>query len=156
MVRLWPTIHIKGGIFYETNRKTNINIIVARVNKIGDIANARPCYNCLQMMKAVGIKKVYYTISNVELVCENVNNMVSIHVSATTRVLTMDKNINTSQYFKKILVNFFPNVIRKQNLDLFLKYNFINVLPKYKIHINKSIIYIMDENNICVKNARVV
>lgn len=146
-------------MFYGTNsKKPNINIIVARVNKCGDIANARPCYNCLLMMKAVGIRKVYYSVGNDELICENVNNMVSIHVSATTRVITMDKNKNKNslQYFEKILINYFPNRIKKHNLDLFIKYNFSNVLPTYKLSIHKSVVYIYNTNNICIKNAQII
>ena len=81
--------NITGGAFYGTKpKKANIDIVVMRINKVGEVANARPCYNCLTMMKAVGIRKVYYSISDTELICENVNNMISIHISATTRTRT--------------------------------------------------------------------
>ena len=62
--------------------------MVVRVNKLGDICNARPCYNCLDMMKAVGIRKVYYSISPNEIICEKVKDMISIQASM------VDKNVD--------------------------------------------------------------
>ena len=54
--------------------------------KDGSTANARPCFNCLKMMKDVGINKVYYSTGTDEsLVSENVKNMVSIQSSTITR-----------------------------------------------------------------------
>jgi hypothetical protein len=117
-------IIIKGGAFYGTKlKKPNINIVVMRINKIGEVANARPCYNCLTMMKAVGIKKVYYSISDNELICENVNNMISIHISATTRTLTINNNIKTrNEYYEQMLIKYFPNEIKKTNLKHYNKF----------------------------------
>jgi len=151
-------IIIKGGAFYGTKlKKPNINIVVMRINKIGEVANARPCYNCLTMMKAVGIKKVYYSISDNELICENVNNMISIHISATTRTLTINNNIKTrNEYYEQMLIKYFPNEIKKTNLELFIKYNLLNVLPNCNYEIKKSLIYIYNNMNICIKCAKIL
>ena len=156
MVRICLSIRIKGGAFYgtKTQKKNNLSIIVARINKIGNNVNARPCYNCLLMMKAVGIRKVYYTVDD-DLICEKVNNMVSIHVSAGTRTINM-KNTKYSDYYEKILKDYFPNIIKKYNLELFIKYNFNNVLPNYRLKIEKSYLYIYNPKNICIINARIL
>jgi hypothetical protein len=158
LVRISNMIIIKGGAFYGTKlKKPNINIVVMRINKIGEVANARPCYNCLTMMKAVGIKKVYYSISDNELICENVNNMISIHISATTRTLTINNNIKTrNEYYEQMLIKYFPNEIKKTNLELFIKYNLLNVLPNCNYEIKKSLIYIYNNMNICIKCAKIL
>ena len=41
-------------------------VYVARVRKDGSIALAKPCARCLASMRAMGVKKCYFTISNKE------------------------------------------------------------------------------------------
>jgi hypothetical protein len=148
LAKLSCLIDIKGGAFYGNNIKNhNVAIIVIRINKADQIVNARPCINCLNMMKACNIKKVYYSISNDELICEKVSNMVSIHVSATTRQYTMDKNINIKYYYEKILKTYFPQTIRKENLELFIKHNLLHVMPTCNIIIKNMVVTIYNDNN---------
>ena len=71
-----------------------------RVTKIGEIGNARPCHNCLKMMKDIGIKKVFYSTGEGDkIVCEHVRNMVSIQSSSVTRFLNYQVNIKTGYVF---------------------------------------------------------
>jgi hypothetical protein len=148
--------NIKGGAFYGTKpKKANVDIVVMRINKIGEVANARPCYNCLTMMKAVGIRKVYYSISDNELICEKVNNMISIHISATTRTRTLQTN-NRDEYYEKLLIKYFPCEIKKTNLEHFIKYNLLNVLPNCNFVIKKSSINIYNTMNQCIVCSKVL
>lgn len=48
-------------------RKVDLNgatIYVARVLKTGDPRMSKPCENCQKVLKARGVKKVYYTLDN--------------------------------------------------------------------------------------------
>lgn len=135
----------------------NIDLVVVRINKLGNICNARPCYNCLNMMKAAGIRKVYYSISSTNLVCENVKNMISIQSSSSTKKIEIYKGLcidsDPIKYYDRLLRKVFPDRIKKINLDNFIQYNLINVLPSYtvKIHVicNQQYVLIIDNNN-CV------
>jgi len=44
-------------------------VYVARVMKNGELALSKPCANCERMMRARGVKKVYYSISQNEYGC---------------------------------------------------------------------------------------
>ena len=109
------------------------DLIVIRINKQGDLVSSRPCYNCLEMMKAVNIKKVYYSDNDGNIICENVKDMISIHASIMTKViysLQSKTKIDKDFYFENLLKSLFPSSIKKINLDNFLKYNLTNVLPE--------------------------
>ena len=55
----------KGGSFsVAKDKKIKCDLIVIRINKDEKLMNSRPCYNCLSMMKAVGVKRVYYSDNN--------------------------------------------------------------------------------------------
>lgn len=149
-------MYIEGGAFYGTTKKTNIDLIVMRINKANEIMNARPCINCLSMMKAVGVNKVYYSISETELVCEKVSNMVSIHVSAASRHIPSNEKFNVKKYYEKILASNFPRMIKKYNLELFIKYNLLNVLPEYMTIITNTSVCIYNENKICIITSRLI
>lgn len=158
-----------GGAFYggqEKARKVKnkLDIVVMRVNRLGDACNARPCHNCLQMMKAVGIRKVYYSISNDEVVCEKVKDMVSIQTSSVARYMERMKGneiaFDDKKYYDHLMKTLFPSSIKKYNLEAFIKYNLINVLPSYitKIETKKdiTIVIILNGKNEIVKKAFVI
>ncbi len=149
--------NVEGGAFYGGYaKKANIDLFVMRVNKADEISNARPCINCLKMMKAVGINKVYYSISDDEVICEKVSNMVSIHVSAASRQIPLHSKCNITEFYEKILSLHFPQNIKKYNLELFIKYNLLNVLPTYNCLIKDTYVYIYNEKNICIINSRII
>lgn len=135
-----------------------------RVNQTGDVCNARPCHNCLQMMKIVGIKKVYYSISNEQIICEKVKDMISIHTSSVSRHLErLNGNYlayDNKKYYDHLMKTLFPSSIKKYNLETFIKYNLINVLPSYitKIETKKNItiVIILNNNNEIVTKAFVI
>jgi len=59
------TIHAELGCVLGLPRgvTNGANIYVCRINKHGEFRNSKPCAMCHEVMKYVGIKKVYYTTS---------------------------------------------------------------------------------------------
>jgi hypothetical protein len=126
-----------------------MDIIVIRVNSNGELVNARPCYNCLDMMKAAGIRKVHYSVKE-GIITEKVSNMVSINASAIFRHI--EKKVynapqNDIDYYKRLLLIKFPKQIYKANLNYFLEHNIKNVLPYFKWIIQKNKIVFYDNND---------
>jgi hypothetical protein len=144
-------IRKRGGVFYgEKPKNQKLDIVVVRVNRSGETCNARPCYNCLNMMRAVGIRRVYYSISPDEVICENVKDMVSIQSSSVTRHI---EKLNGNQlvddkYYQDLLSKFFPPSIKRYNLEKFITHNFTNVLPTYEVKIDERarLVWILDAN----------
>lgn len=153
----------KGWCYYgEKLRNQKLDIVVIRVNKSKETCNARPCYNCLIMMKTVRIRRVYYSISPDKFICENVKDMVSIHASSITRYIEkLNGNHlvdDANKYYHNLLAKFFPTSIKKYNLETFIAYNFNNVLPTYEVKIiNRSgIVLILDSNKKLVIESRLI
>ena len=126
------------------------NLLVVRINSEGQMVNARPCYNCLDMLKSCGIKNIYYSTEN-GIMCEKVNSMVSINSSSVTRYLerVQFNAPNTDNlYYINLLKKKIPRYIKKNNLDMFITYNFKNELPyfKWELKENKIIFYDNDSN----------
>ena len=142
-----------GGGFYMKKYVNKYNILVVRVTFDNKMENARPCYNCLDMMRACGIKKIYYSTKN-GIICEKINNMVSINCSSATRHvdrLHYNAPLDDIEYYKTILLKRFPKIIKKKSLNNFLKYNIKNVLPFFKWEIvNEKIIIYDNDNNILI------
>jgi len=62
------------------------DILVFRKSSNG-ISNSKPCLECIETMKKWGIRRVYYSTDNGDLVYEKVLNMYSTHRSKMTRHL---------------------------------------------------------------------
>jgi tRNA(Arg) A34 adenosine deaminase TadA len=138
----------------KINTKKKYNLIVIRKNQCGGTCNARPCYKCLDMMKIYGIKKVYYSIGNDEnIICENVKDMISIHSSSVTKFFDKCNDVPLHEYYEHLLKVKFPSEVKLYNLELFINYNLLNVLPNYKVKIvkNKYITIINNKNLIIVE-----
>ena len=131
-----------------------VNIFVIRVTRNGIMSNARPCQNCLEMMKDLNINKVYYSTGNGdEIICESVKDMISIQISSVTKYILALSNviIKNSNYFENLLINKFPSKIKEENLLYFIEYNFKNVLRDCSYIIknennNKIIIFYNKDN----------
>ena len=109
------------------------------------MCNARPCYNCLNLMKIVGIRNVQYSVNSREIICENVKDMISIDASYVTKhidnmnlVNKITHEDNPYIYYEQLLRKFFPPYIKQYNLDKFIKYNLNNVLPLSKVIVSGS------------------
>jgi hypothetical protein len=156
-----------GGVFYPAKNGGKVkknDIFVIRVNHKGNLGNSRPCYNCLDMMRAVGIKRVYYTDDKGDVVCENVKDMISIQASAVTKLIhivnTSSENISWDIYFESLLKKLFPPKIKRTNFDNFIKHNLVNVLPGHKYIIKSEtgidIVSIIDSNDKIIVSSHLI
>ena len=129
------------------------------------LVNSRPCYMCLEMMKAVGIRRVYYSDDYGKIVCENVKDMVSIHTSSV--MMKYDnfykKNLNEQEkkdYWDQIIKNKIPSVVKENSFNNFMNYDFNIIKSNYKLivikidHIKK--VEIINMKNITVKTIVLV
>jgi hypothetical protein len=111
-------------------------------------------------MKSVGINKVFYSNDTGNIVCEKVKDMISIQASAAMRymygLVDTQKKFNVEKYFCDLLVNTFPESIKKYNFECFIKYNLINTLPDYKYTIEKDNIAIFNKKGIIIKMAKIL
>jgi len=138
------------------NNVKKLDLLVMRVTKIGDIGNARPCHNCLKMMKDIGIKKVFYsTGENEKIVCEHVRNMVSIQSSSVTRFLNSQSR-DYDTYYKKLLLDLFPPQIKNENLVYFVNYNLKMIFPNYQINIKTGYVFILDDSNMILIKSQLI
>jgi hypothetical protein len=141
-----------GALNGDQPKNLKLDIVVVRVNRTGEICNARPCYNCLNMMKSVGIRRVHYSVGPGVIVSENVKNMVSIQASAVTiHIEKINGNPLVNQidkFYENLLTRFFPPIIRKDNLDKFITHNLSNVLPTHEVKIDNKLqsVIILDPN----------
>jgi deoxycytidylate deaminase len=131
----------KKGWILDNRVKSKLDLVVVRVNKLGEICNSRPCHNCLNMMKSVGIRRVYYSVGSEMVICENVKDMISIQSSSVDKYLELlnhsdYKDHNT--YYENLLIKYFPSSIRKYNLDNFILYNLSHLLPKHRVVIQTN------------------
>ncbi len=111
------------------------------------LVSGRPCQNCLEMMKSIGIRRVYYSNDYGEIVCENIKDMISIHssrimikidVSTTTNIpKRITNDINEDRYWEQIIKNKIPNIVKENNFNNFINYDFKSLESKYKIVIVK-------------------
>lgn len=49
---------------------TNLNALVVRLTHDGKLANSRPCEVCISILKASGVKKVFYSVDSGDIMCE--------------------------------------------------------------------------------------
>lgn len=135
-----------------------VDLYVIRIDGDNNLVNSRPCYNCLQMMKAVGIHRVFYSIDNI-IVYEKVDCMVSINSSSINRhleILYYYASSDRNTYYKNLLIKYMPKEINKYNLECFLTYNFIITLPEFKWKINNNNITFYDNNNIQILSSIII
>ena len=143
-----------GGVFYGKEQKflNKYNLLVIRVNSDGELVNARPCHNCVDMLKSCGIKNIYYSTAD-GIIGERVNNIVSINSSSVSRLIERTHYrapLDDTEYYTKLLLKKFPSRIKESSLDNFLTHNIKNVLPHFtwKIKHYKIIFYDNNDNYI--------
>jgi deoxycytidylate deaminase len=64
-----------------------LDIIVIRTNSHGVLCNSRPCNNCINKMNKIGIRKVYYSTQDGNIVYEFVKEMQLTHKSHGQKLL---------------------------------------------------------------------
>jgi tRNA(Arg) A34 adenosine deaminase TadA len=60
------SIHAEEAALKRCKRTDGAVLYVARINKCGIPRMSRPCFNCMQLIRAAGIKKIVYTINTME------------------------------------------------------------------------------------------
>lgn len=85
------TIHAEMSVICQSQiPKKNLkglDLIVIRTNSKGILCNSRPCNNCINKMKKIGIRKVYYSTQDSNIGCEFVKDMKLEHKSHGQRLL---------------------------------------------------------------------
>jgi tRNA(Arg) A34 adenosine deaminase TadA len=59
----------------------SVDIIVIRINNRMELKNSRPCNNCIEKLRSIGIRRVYYSNETGNIVREDIDTMEKIHVS---------------------------------------------------------------------------
>lgn len=59
----------------DWNSVRGCHLIVIRVNPSGKLAESRPCNKCYELLKYVGIKKIYYSVESGEIKCSSLEDL---------------------------------------------------------------------------------
>ena len=79
------TVHAELDALYRFGNKNvkGMDILIIRIGKMNNnLKNSRPCNNCIEKMAQRGIRKVYYSNHNGEIVCDFIDSMSRIHNSS--------------------------------------------------------------------------
>jgi deoxycytidylate deaminase len=85
----FKTLHAEVDALYSFHGKKNVkgmDIIVIRVNKNNILKNSRPCNDCINKLNKLGIRKVYYSNEQGEIVYEYVKDMPNLHISSGSKL----------------------------------------------------------------------
>ncbi len=147
----------RGWCFYDEDyRARKINIMVIRVTRNDKLANARPCRNCVKMMKDLGVKRVHYSTGNDdEIITENIKDMFSIQDSSSNRHFTrmiFKYPKNDIEYYKYILKKDAPKKLKLSSLNHFIRFNLADLLPKcrYEFFNKKGTTFVRISDDKCV------
>lgn len=78
---------VKGLLKCQKMKKNKMNLVVIRVNKLGDLCESAPCFHCTQELannKYIQINKLYYSRADGSITCIKFSDWVSsgtYHVS---------------------------------------------------------------------------
>ena len=93
------TVHAEVDALYQASKKNDlrgIDIIIIRTKNLCNgqmtLRNSRPCNDCIDKMMKIGIRKVYYSDSNGDIVYEFLDSMVKTHISSGRKNLKLLKN----------------------------------------------------------------
>lgn len=83
------TIHAEINALCKFSKKSlkGMDILVIRTNKNLTLSNSRPCNHCINKMISLGIRKVYYSDKNGNIIYEYVEEMEKYHISSANRRL---------------------------------------------------------------------
>ena len=71
---------VKGLLKYQKIKKNKMNLIVIRVNKLGNLCESAPCFHCTQELannNHVQINKLYYSRSDGSITCIKFSDWVN-------------------------------------------------------------------------------
>ena len=96
------TVHAEiHACHYNKKNAKGMDIIVIRIDKMGTkLKNSRPCNNCIRKLRKLGIRKVFYSNENGNIVSEYVNDMEFLHICSSQN--NLDKiNYDKTQFLLK-------------------------------------------------------
>lgn len=123
-----------GGAFKNVKKEKikKVDIAVVRLTRTGDLANARPCRKCLDMMRNLNVRKVFYSTGfGNEIKKELVKDMISIQDSSSSKYFEkmtsrgLNLNVNDQKYYQYLMDKHLPKVVKNNNLQDFINY-FLN------------------------------
>jgi cytidine deaminase len=91
------SIHAEIDVLYKFHTKNlkGLDILIIRIGeKSYNLRYSRPCNSCIQKLKERGIRKVYYSNEQGEIVYEFIENMPKIHDSSGYLIKNKFNNIN--------------------------------------------------------------
>ena len=65
--------------YHPVPKPNSFDLMVVRVRKDGTSAIARPCSDCMEILKLSGARFIYYTNEKGELMVEEASQMISTH-----------------------------------------------------------------------------
>lgn len=68
-------------------------IVIIRINSLGQLQNARPCINCTKLIRAAGIKTIYYSMDDGTFKREYTQYFLSIQQSSMDKINIIQDNI---------------------------------------------------------------
>ena len=118
-----------GGALKNAKSKQKskkVDVVVLRLHRDGNFANARPCRKCVCMMKNLGIRRAYYSSGyGNEIKYEVVKDMISIQDSSSSKHFCR-KQYNYPRddisYYKFLMNMHLPFEIKKESLENFINY----------------------------------
>lgn len=71
---------------------TGLQLLVIRINrdtstKEPQLVNSKPCINCINYIRSLGIKKIYYSDDQGEIIYEKTREIYTEHISQFRRKL---------------------------------------------------------------------
>jgi len=159
----------------DSNIKKELSKYDIAVIRIGNtdptkvtLANARPCYKCLNVIKMCGFKRVHYSDNNGKIVTESVKNMLAVHSSYVTIKLFFLKNnmdyinntTHNTTYYDNIIRKQIPEIVREVNFKYFIQYDFKSIAAKYRIVDSivdgTKLVTIYNSNNKKIKSITII
>lgn len=82
------TVHAEIDAIAGINSKLvkGSDVLVIRIGKTVRLKNSRPCNACIEKLQEKGIRKVYYSNAEGNIVYEYVENMPKIHESSANKL----------------------------------------------------------------------
>ena len=113
-----------GGAGATGKNASGLDIIVIRSCSGDGVTMARPCYHCLQMMKAVNIRYCYYSTYEGVMVRERVRDMISFQMSNNAFKQVVVAKTNKADYCEALIGKTLKGCVDAGALDYFVRYNF--------------------------------
>ena len=91
-------ISVFHGIKQKDLKKISrmLDLVVIRISKNGSLCNSMPCKNCIETLRKIGIKRIFYSDDNGNILVEDAKNITNNHVSAFNRFVSRELPRETS------------------------------------------------------------